>query len=99
VISVVANLVPKDNAEMVKAWEEGHLDRARQLFYKLLHLCQAMFIETNPVPVKTSLALLEKIDGEMRLPLCPMAPANLDKLKSTLLIYGKPPTRGWQLLL
>jgi len=88
VISVVANIVPKDNAELVKAWEEGKLERARQLFFKLLPLCQAMFIETNPIPVKTSLALMGKIDGEMRLPLYPMAPANLEKLKSALRDYG-----------
>jgi 4-hydroxy-tetrahydrodipicolinate synthase len=88
VISVVANIVPRDNAEMVKAWEAGEIDRARQLFFKLLPLCQAMFIETNPIPVKTSLALMGKIDGEMRLPLWPMAPANLEKLKTTLQDYG-----------
>jgi 4-hydroxy-tetrahydrodipicolinate synthase len=88
VISVVANIVPKDNADMVKAWEEGKIDRARQLFYKLLPLCQAMFIETNPIPVKTSLALLGKIDGEMRLPLWPMAPANQEKLRKALQDYG-----------
>jgi 4-hydroxy-tetrahydrodipicolinate synthase len=88
VISVVANIAPKDNADMVKAWEEGKIERARQLFYKLLPLCQAMFIETNPIPVKTSLALMGKIDGEMRLPLCPMAPANLEKLRSALRDYG-----------
>ncbi len=62
--------------------------RRRQLFYKLLPLCQAMFIETNPIPVKTSLALMGKIDGEMRLPLCFMAPANHEKLKSALKEYG-----------
>jgi 4-hydroxy-tetrahydrodipicolinate synthase len=88
VISVVANIVPKENADMVKAWEEVKIDRARQLFYKILPLCQAMFIETNPIPVKTSLALMGKIDGEMRLPLCPMAPANLEKLKAALKDYG-----------
>jgi 4-hydroxy-tetrahydrodipicolinate synthase len=88
VISVVANIAPRDNADMVKAWEEGKIERARQLFYKLLPLCQAMFIETNPIPVKTSLALMGKIDGEMRLPLYPMAPANLEKLKTALRDYS-----------
>lgn len=88
VISVVANIAPKDNANMVKAWEEGKTDRARKLFYKLLPLCQAMFIETNPIPVKTALGLMGKIDGEMRLPLCPMAPANQEKLKRALRDYG-----------
>jgi 4-hydroxy-tetrahydrodipicolinate synthase len=88
VVSVVANIVPKDSAKMVKAWHDGNVEQARKLFYKLLPLCQAMFYETNPIPVKTSLALMGKIGGEMRLPLCPMAPANLDRLKAALKAYG-----------
>jgi 4-hydroxy-tetrahydrodipicolinate synthase len=88
VVSVVANIVPKDTADMVKAYEDGKVDQARELFYRLFPLCQAMFYETNPIPVKTSLALMGMIDGEMRLPLCPMAPANLEKLKSALKAYG-----------
>jgi 4-hydroxy-tetrahydrodipicolinate synthase len=47
-----------------------------------------MFYETNPIPVKTSLALMGKIQDEMRLPLCPMAPSNLEKLKKALQEYG-----------
>jgi len=57
VVSVVANIVPKDTADMVRAYEDGQVDRARELFYRLFPLCQAMFYETNPIPVKTSLAL------------------------------------------
>lgn len=88
VVSVVANIVPKDNADMVKAWEEGDVKKAQELYYKLLPLCQAMFYETNPIPVKTALALMGKIGPEMRLPLCAMAPANLEKLKKALSRYG-----------
>jgi 4-hydroxy-tetrahydrodipicolinate synthase len=88
VVSVIANIVPKDTADMVRAYEAGQVDQARELFYRLFPLCQAMFFETNPIPVKTSLALMGKIDGEMRLPLCAMAPANLEKLKKTLKDYG-----------
>jgi 4-hydroxy-tetrahydrodipicolinate synthase len=88
VVSVVANIAPKDSSKMVKAWHDGNVEQARKLFYKLLPLCQAMFYETNPIPVKTSLALMGKIDGEMRLPLWPMAPANLEKLKAALEAYG-----------
>ncbi len=88
VISVVANIVPKDNAEMVKAWENGDVKKATEMYYRLLPLCKAMFYETNPIPVKTSLALMGKISGEMRLPLCEMAPANLEKLKKALSDYG-----------
>ena len=64
VVSVVANIVPKDSAKMVKAWHDGKVEQARKLFYKLLPLCQAMFYETNPIPVKTSLALMGKIGEE-----------------------------------
>jgi 4-hydroxy-tetrahydrodipicolinate synthase len=88
VISVVANIVPKDSADMVAAWEKGDVAGARAMYYKLLPLCQAMFYETNPIPVKTALARMGKIDGEMRLPLCPMAPANLEKLEKALKNYG-----------
>ena len=88
VISVVANIVPKDTADMIAAWEGGNAARARGLFYKLLPLCQAMFYETNPIPVKTSLALMGKIDGEMRLPLAPISPANEERLKRALKDYG-----------
>jgi 4-hydroxy-tetrahydrodipicolinate synthase len=88
VVSVVANIVPNDTADMVKAWEEGGVKKAKELFYKLFPLCQAMFYETNPIPVKTSLALMGKIQNELRLPLCPMAPTNLDRLKKALQDYG-----------
>jgi 4-hydroxy-tetrahydrodipicolinate synthase len=88
VISVVANIVPRDSADMVTAWEAGNFDAAKALFYKLFPLCQAMFYETNPIPVKTSLALMGKIQDELRLPLVPLAPANLEKLKAALRDYG-----------
>ena len=88
VISVVANIVPRDNADLLTAWEEGNIDKAKALYLKLLPLCQAMFYETNPVPVKTSLALMGKIQDELRLPLAPMATANLEKLKKALRDYG-----------
>jgi len=88
VVSVVANIVPKDSADLVKAWEEGRVEEAQALFFKLLPLCQAMFYETNPIPVKTSLALMGKIKDEFRLPMCNLAPANLDRLKKALQDYG-----------
>jgi len=88
VVSVVANIVPRDTADLVKAWEEGRIDEAKGLFFKLLPLCQAMFFETNPIPVKTSLGLMGKIQDEMRLPLYPMAPANLERVKKALSAYG-----------
>ena len=88
VISVVANIVPRDTADMVSAWEGGDYGRSKDLFYKLLPLCQAMFYETNPIPVKTALALMGKIKGEFRLPLVPISPANEERLRKALNNYG-----------
>jgi 4-hydroxy-tetrahydrodipicolinate synthase len=88
VISVVANIEPVDTANMVNEWEKGNIEEAKRLYYKLLPLCQAMFYETNPVPVKTSLALMGKIGDEMRLPLAPLSQGNLEKLKKALRDYG-----------
>ena len=88
VISVVANIVPGDSAKLIRAWADGNVAEAQALYYKLLPLCKAMFFETNPIPVKTAVALLGLIGDEMRLPMCPMAPENLDKLKKALSDYG-----------
>ena len=72
---------------MVQAWEDGRLEKARELFFDLMPLCQAMFYETNPVPVKTAAGLMGKCTGEMRLPLVSMSPGNLDRLKKVLQDY------------
>jgi len=87
VISVVANIVPRNSSEYVNAWLSGDHERARDLFLKLFPLCQAMFIETNPVPVKTALAMMGWIEEEFRLPLCPMAAPNRNKLAEMLRQY------------
>lgn len=87
-ISVTANIAPKDSANMFNAWEKGDIAKARKLHYKLEPLNYAMFIETNPIPVKTSLALMGKIKEEFKLPLCEMSPANKEKLKGVLMSAG-----------
>ena len=84
VISVSANVAPKDVSAMCRLWDEGKHQEARALHYKLEPLNQAMFIETNPIPVKTALAMMGKIQEEFRLPLCEMAAANREKLAKTL---------------
>jgi 4-hydroxy-tetrahydrodipicolinate synthase len=88
VISVVANVAPKDMAGMWNAWEKGDIAKARKLHYKLDQLNAAMFIETNPIPVKTALVMMGKIEEEFKLPLCEMSPANKEKLKGVLKNYG-----------
>ncbi len=87
-ISVSANVAPADLAAMCKAANEGNINEARRLHYKLEPLNKGMFIETNPISVKTALSLMGKIEEEMRLPLCPMAAANREKLKNILINYG-----------
>ena len=88
VISVVANIVPKDTADVIRIWLEGNIEQSMEKYYKLYPLCRAMFFETNPVPVKTSLALMGKISDELRMPMAPMSEANLEKLKTALRDYG-----------
>jgi 4-hydroxy-tetrahydrodipicolinate synthase len=83
-ISVTANVAPRLVSQMCALWEKGRFDEARKLHFKLEPLNAAMFIETNPIPVKTALALMGKIREEFRLPLCEMAPANREKLKAVL---------------
>ncbi len=87
-ISVTANVAPADCAGMMDAFFAGKMEQALKLHYKLEPLHSSMFIETNPIPAKTSLALMGKIAEEFRLPLCPMADANKDKLKKALKEYG-----------
>ncbi|KRT71323.1 MAG: dihydrodipicolinate synthase [Candidatus Rokubacteria bacterium CSP1-6] len=88
VVSVVANIVPRDTAEMTHAALEGDWKRARDLFHRLFPLCRAMFIETNPIPVKEAMAMLGMIAPEFRLPLCRMADANRERLKTILQQFG-----------
>jgi 4-hydroxy-tetrahydrodipicolinate synthase len=85
VISVSANVAPKDVSQMCSLWMKGQHDKARAIHYKLEPLNAAMFIETNPIPVKTALAMMGRIQEEFRLPLCEMSPANREKLKKVLL--------------
>lgn len=84
-ISVSANVAPKLMSRMCALWEKGEYDEARKIHFKLEPLNASMFIETNPIPVKTALALMGKIREEFRLPLCEMAPANREKLKKVLM--------------
>jgi 4-hydroxy-tetrahydrodipicolinate synthase len=84
VISVTANVMPNDVSRMCSLWLKGQYDKARELHYKLEPLNAAMFIETNPIPVKTALAMMGKIQEEFRLPLCEMSPANKEKLRKVL---------------
>lgn len=87
IISVVANIIPRDVADMCAAFEKGDIKKARELHYNMLSLVKAMFVETNPIPVKTAMALMKMCDPEMRLPLCDMLPENKEKLVKALKEY------------
>jgi len=88
VVSVVANFVPRDTAEMTHAALAGDWKLARELHLRLFPLCRAMFIETNPIPVKESMAMLGMIEPEFRLPMCRMAEGNRQRLAGILAQYG-----------
>src|SRR5205807_8327257 len=74
VISVLANLQPAEVCSLVDAALRGDLDAARRAHYRLLPIMRACFLETNPIPIKTALALQGKVREQFRLPLCPMQP-------------------------
>ncbi|MFA5094416.1 MAG: 4-hydroxy-tetrahydrodipicolinate synthase [Candidatus Omnitrophota bacterium] len=88
VISVAANIIPRDVADLVAAFKKGDIKKAQDLHYKLLPLIKALFIETNPIPVKTAMELAGMIEPELRLPLCHMSEENLAKLAEALKKYG-----------
>ena len=88
VISVTANIMPAEIAALVDSFNSGDLEKARQLHLKTLKINNAMFIESNPVPVKTALGLMGKCSDEVRLPLAPMGDANKEKLASIMKEYG-----------
>jgi 4-hydroxy-tetrahydrodipicolinate synthase len=88
VISVISNVVPADMAAMVDAFTAGDLQKARDLHYRMSPLIDALFIETNPIPVKAALSFMGKIDYELRLPLCRMSEKNDGCLKKVMQDYG-----------
>ncbi|MBU1062114.1 MAG: 4-hydroxy-tetrahydrodipicolinate synthase [Candidatus Omnitrophica bacterium] len=89
VISVLSNIVPKEVAELVSKFKNGDIDGARKSHYKLLPLVKAMFIETNPIPIKTAMSIVGLIDEPgLRLPMCAISEENLAVLKKALKEYG-----------
>lgn len=88
VISVVANVMPKESAQMVAAFRRGDWDTARRLHYKLLPLIRAVFLETNPIPVKAAVSMMGYCQDALRLPLLPMSDAARAKLKAVMGQFG-----------
>jgi len=89
VISVAANIIPGKMAEFMKLALDGNMEEAKNLHLKYFPLFKALFLETNPIPVKTALWLMGKIESpEPRLPLAPMQEQNVEKLKNVLKEYN-----------
>lgn len=84
VISVASNIAPKQMVDMVNAALKGDYATAQRIHYELLPLLKIIFIETNPIPVKTALAMMGKCNEAFRLPLCEMKAENKEKLRNVL---------------
>ncbi len=88
VISVASNVAPRLMVELYKEFNQGNVTKAREIHYKLQQLNRAMFIDVNPTPVKTALALMGKMEAEFRLPLCNLTDDKLVELRSALNSVG-----------
>ncbi|MDR1083763.1 MAG: 4-hydroxy-tetrahydrodipicolinate synthase [Deltaproteobacteria bacterium] len=88
VISVAANIIPKPLVGMWRAWEEGQTAKARELFFKMLPFFKALFLETNPIPIKYALHLAGRMEPDLRLPLVlPSGPVQ-EKLSEMINLWG-----------
>lgn len=88
VISVMANIAPRDMHDMVKLYLDGEREKALAMQLKMLPVINALFCEVNPIPVKTAMNLLGFAAGELRMPLCEMEDKNVEVLKKALVDYG-----------
>ncbi|MFA6316213.1 MAG: 4-hydroxy-tetrahydrodipicolinate synthase [Elusimicrobiota bacterium] len=88
VISVIANIAPRQTADMVAAAAKGDWKRARALHLRMFPLVKALFIETNPIPVKAALEMMGKSRCEPRLPLTPLTPASREVLRKRMKGFG-----------
>jgi len=88
VVSVIANILPRETADLVHTALDGDWKRARDLHYRLFPLARAAFLETNPIPIKEAMAMAGMIEPEFRLPMCRMSDANREKLRAILKSYA-----------
>src|SRR5262245_21676661 len=88
VISTVANIAPKEMSQLTDACLNGNWETGRKLQLKLIPLIRSVFLETNPIPIKTALSLMGKCTGDLRLPLTPMSEGNLKKLQRQMAEFG-----------
>jgi len=88
VISVTSNIAPAEMAGMCRSYLDGDIKTAVELHHRLLPLCDSMFVETNPIPVKGALAMMGRINNELRLPLVPLTDSGAVKVRSSLEKFG-----------
>jgi len=88
VISVTSNIVPGDMAGLCSRFHNGDTRGAAELHHKLLPLCDAMFVETNPIPIKGALSMMGHIRNELRLPLVPLTEGGAVKVREAITEYG-----------
>ena len=88
VISVLANVMPKETHEMCQAFFDGNAERAKDMQLKYLNLINSLFIEVNPIPVKTAMNLMGFNAGNLRLPLTEMEKEHLETLKNSMRAVG-----------
>jgi 4-hydroxy-tetrahydrodipicolinate synthase len=84
VISVLSNLIPDRIHRLCELALSGNYEQARALHLKLFPLFKGMFVETNPIPVKTAMKIMGMDTGELRLPMCELSDANLPRLQQLL---------------
>ncbi len=87
-ISTLSNVAPAEVTELYRAFRANDLERARAAHFRLLPLCGALFCETNPIPVKAALAMMGRIDEEIRLPMVRISDKNRESLRVTLKEFG-----------
>ncbi|MCI8775304.1 MAG: 4-hydroxy-tetrahydrodipicolinate synthase [Lachnospiraceae bacterium] len=88
VISVLSNVAPKQTHDICAKFFEGDVEGSCKEQLRAIELCDALFCEVNPIPVKTALKLMGKDTGTLRRPLCEMEEANLEKLRTAMKNYG-----------
>lgn len=84
VIATISNVMPRETHDLAAAGLAGDFARARDLHYKMMPVMRALFIETNPIPVKQALAFMGRCANELRMPLCPMSAPAADRLRTAM---------------
>ena len=88
VICVTSNILPGEMAQLCQRFFDGDIAGAAELHHRLLPMCDALFVETNPIPVKAALAMMGRIKNELRLPLIPISDKGAEKVRMAITDFG-----------